>query len=182
MRKILCICVLAFIIGNLNAADTSVKRSVKISYNLKKSNKIAGNQIAVWIEDQSGNMIKTVFVTRFTASVGYLKRGQALAEWVKKFDIKNKQKSEIDAVSGATPRSGVVTHIWDCTDSSGNPVKDGKYNYIIESNVFWENMVYARGVITVGNVPDRSVGDIEYKPAGATVNGTIIGDVTAVFE
>jgi hypothetical protein len=64
------------------------------------------NQLAIWIEDTLGNHVTTLFVTRFTAAKGHVKRPVALGEWTAKFDLKNASKQEIDAVTGSTPKSG----------------------------------------------------------------------------
>jgi hypothetical protein len=173
---------LSFIIFSAMSDAAGIKRQVAVSYSLHRISKIASNQIAVWIEDAPGIIIKTLFVTRYTARGGYAVRDQSLKQWVKKSDVRNKAKNEFDAISGATQNPGRNTVVWDCTDSRGNPVKDGTYYYVIEGNIFWDNMVYAKGEIHVGSKSETSTAVISYIPMNAEKNGVLIEDVRAVFE
>ena len=51
--------------------------------------------------------------------------------------------SEIDAVSGATPKSGTQHFTWDLTDRQGQKVPDGKYFIKLEATFFaGSNAVY----------------------------------------
>jgi hypothetical protein len=183
MKRFLIIFVLfLFSLAVINAEGAGIKRQVSISYTLSRIPKIASNQLAVWIEDESGKIIRTLFVTKFTAKGGYKNRAQALQLWTKKFGVENKNKKEMDAVASATQTAGVRTLLWDCTDDKGNPVKDGKYFYLIEGNIFWDNMVYARGSINIGAKPDKSTAVISYKPENAGKEGILVSNVSAIFQ
>jgi hypothetical protein len=155
---------------------------VSITYTLKQGQKRASNQIAVWIEDEKGNYVKSIFATRFTANGGYKSREQALPDWRKASDWGNAPQSEVDAVSGATQSQGVTELVWDCTDRKGNPVAPGTYTYKIEGNIAWENRVIWQGKITVGGQKNASTAEATFTPPDAAEKGNIVEDVKAVYE
>lgn len=162
--------------------NSVIKREVKISYYLNWINRIGSNQLAIWIEDENGNLIKTIYVTKFTAKGGYKKRAQALRTWVKKYNPWNKSEKELDSITAATQKPGVNKVIWDCKDEKGNPVKDGKYYYVIEGNIYFDNMVYAKGEIVIGKNKNSSIPVIRYYPENAYKLGILIEKVEAIFE
>jgi hypothetical protein len=166
--------------GSSSVSDRS-PGSVTITYTLSHIPKIASNQIAVWIEDESGNYVRTLYATRFTASGGYKQRPESIPLWIKTSDWENASKNEVDAVTGATQKPGVITLIWDCKDKDGQPVKPGKYVYIIEGNMYWNDRVVWRGEIEVGNEENTSLAKAEYIPQTAKDSGILIENVSAVF-
>ena len=80
---------LALVLLTIGSAAASAQANagpgvVTISYDLSHPHWIASNQIAVWIEDDHGVYVTTVFATDFTARrKGYIKRPQSCPEWVK---------------------------------------------------------------------------------------------------
>jgi rhodanese-related sulfurtransferase len=105
---------------------------------------MASNQFAVWIEDSDGNVVKTIYVTDFTAGRrGYGNRKDALCHWVKAAEPDSMDETEIDAISGATPQPGHQHFEWDLTDDEGQRVYDGQYSVKLEGTLFWSsNVVY----------------------------------------
>jgi hypothetical protein len=131
------------------SSGKEISGTVTISYVLDRIPAIASNQIAVWIEDEDGNYIKTLFATKFSAEGGFRKRTDTLPEWVEKSGWNNAAPEEIDAVSGATPHSGTITVVWDLTDKDGKQVSAGTYIYKIEGIIYWKNRVVWEGRINV---------------------------------
>ncbi|MDD4311260.1 MAG: DUF2271 domain-containing protein, partial [Eubacteriales bacterium] len=100
---------------------------VAITFDFQKQSGYATNQFAVWIEDADGNLVKTLYVTQFTANGGYEKRPDAIPAWVERSGIAKDNAQ--DATSGATPKSGLLRYVWDLTDEAGARVADGTYTY-----------------------------------------------------
>ena len=81
-----------------------------------------GPQLAVWLEDQNGRYIKTLYVTKKASALSWLfgpkeGRPESLPVWYhaskhdsKKYAAQNSSpdKKEIDAVTSATPKGGLV--------------------------------------------------------------------------
>jgi hypothetical protein len=142
----------------------------EISFSYKKLLLVASSQYAFWIEDIEGNYIDTLYVTRFTAQGGFRNRPKSIPLWV--FAAKPAEMSsiEIDAISGATPRSGDYHVYWDFKDYNGNLVTDKEYRYFIEATMYNDDNVLYSGIITIGDdawidtpVPVYSIKDSEYK-------------------
>jgi hypothetical protein len=156
--------------------------SVVVDY--EKQEGPGSNQWAVWVENSEGMLVKTLFVTRFTAEGGYVPRPACTPLWVSKALPGDLPQEAIDAFSGATPASGLQTYVWDLTGADGQPVGEGLYTLIIEATLYGESEVIYMTPVRVGDrewtmVPDpvytssdetnkqmiRSV-NVAYRPAG----------------
>ena len=104
----------------------------------------ASNQIALWVENDNGKIVRTIFVTDFTASHrGYKKREQSLNHWVSIAMPAQMTDKELDAISSATPKSGTQHFTWNLTDSHGKKVPAGKYLIKLEGTLYaGSNAVY----------------------------------------
>jgi len=161
-----------------------VTGKVTVSYTLTRISGRASNQYAVWIEDDAGRFVRTLFVTDYMARrQGWKVRQQSLSTWVKVADVKNTVQEEINAVSSATPQSGKLSAVWDLKDAAGKAVVAGVYVYRIEGSLQWENTVLWTGKIRVGSARETSQATVSYFPEGADKLGkTLISDVSAVYE
>lgn len=170
--------------GALSQTQASAAGKVTVNYTFTRLSGIASNQFAVWVEDEGGKYIRTLFVTNYTARKdGWRTRQQSLMNWVKASDIKNLTKEQVDAMSEATPKPGKLSVVWDLKDSSGKPVAPGVYIYKIEGCLFWANNEVWTGKITVGGAAETSQAEVSYYPEGAEKLGKIlITDVSAVCE
>ncbi len=123
---------------------TALFADVEVDFDYKEMSGFASNQFALWVENENSNVVKTLFATDFTAAKrGYKKREQSLNNWVAAAKPDKMTDSEIDAVSGATPKSGTQHFTWDLTDRQGQKVPDGKYFIKLEATFFaGSNAVY----------------------------------------
>jgi len=163
------------------SSGKEISGTVTISYVLHKIPTMASNQIAVWIEDEDGSYVKTLYATQFTARGGFKKRTQSLPEWIKKSEWENRSQAEIDAVSGATQQAGMNELLWDLTDSAGKKVAAGTYVYKIEGIIYWENRVIWQGRINVGGEENTSMAQATYFPQDANKRGILLEQVKAVY-
>ena len=108
------------------------------------------NQWAVWIEDSEENMVKTLFVTRFTADGGYIPRPSCMPLWVNKAQPDSLQQETIDAFTGATPASGLQSYLWDLTDADGTTVDAGTYILMIEATLYGTSEVIYKTPVSIG--------------------------------
>ena len=139
------------------AASSQIVGSVEIEFDFARMPTIASNQVAVWIEDQNGSHVKTLYVTDFTARRrGYEKRDMSLSSWVNAADPSQMTDDQLDVVSGATPASGRQRYIWDLTDSEGTPVPSGVYTIKIEGTLYWNSSVLYTAEVDL-EAPDENI-------------------------
>lgn len=151
---------------------------VTISFTFNRTKTIASNQFAVWIEDAGGKLVKTLFVTNFTASGGWKARPDAIPGWTGKSGISSGAKA--DTHSGATPKSGPLTYIWDGTDENGKAVPAGDYKFFVEGTIFWKDDVTYSGAVRLGGAAATVSADPSYTTDAAKISD-MITDVRAVY-
>ena len=121
--------------------------SLEVSFNYQRQQGPGSNRFAVWIENEKGEVVKTLFVTSFTTKGrvrgneqpmrGYIKRPACVPTWVKAAKANDLSDQQLDAVTGATPQaSGTQTFIWDFTDQQGKTVQEGTYKVFVEATLF----------------------------------------------
>lgn len=140
---------------------------------------IASNQIAAWVQDEEGRLVKTIYVSDFTAhGRGYRHRTESLSHWVSAANPESLSDSEIDNVSSATPQAGKQSYIWDLTDESGKRVSRGTYCIFLEGTLFWEsNVVYTCVLDLNEDVPGEMTVQMERSEPDNTDNETMIQNV-----
>ncbi len=144
--KILTTMLFIFLALGVNAKDSKGKVEITVSY--ERQDGRGSNQYAVWIEDQNGDIVKTLYVTRFTAKGGYIKRPDCTPLWVSKANPQGMTKEQIDGFSGATPKSGNHVYTWDLTDNAGNKVEAGEYMFVVQATLLGNSQVLFKGYIS----------------------------------
>jgi hypothetical protein len=152
MRRLSLITLLIILVFTGTTAQQAVSQQAvaEITFSYKKLSGSASNQFAIWIENSQGEYIKTLYATRFTANGGWSRRSSSIPMWVKQSELSNMASAEVDAVSGATPKTGTLTYAWDGTDRRGAIVPEGNYVIILEATLRWENQVYYRAPVRFG--------------------------------
>lgn len=161
--------------------DTTYSDAVlTIRLNFDRSSTIASNQYAVWIENAAGKVVRTLYVSSFTANGGYRRREDCVPTWVAHAHPAQMSTDELDAVSGATPRSGQHFYTWNGKDEHGNTIADGEYRIYVEGTLYWSSTVLYSGVVRWGGDSQT----IRLKPAfseEAATNRDMITVVTAEY-
>lgn len=150
---------------------------LSVKLNFKRSGTIASNQYAVWIENAEGELIKTLYVSDFTANGGYARRKDCVPTWVAHAHPAQMSTDELDAVSGATPRSGQHSYTWNGQDEHGNAVADGEYRIYVEGTLYWSSTVLYSGVVRWGGDSQT----IRLKPAFSEEAATNRNMITVVM-
>ena len=162
------------------AEDIKTSR-VEISFDYNRADRdYANNQFAVWIEDLDGNLVKTLFVTRFTATKCWKSRKETLPTWKEKANISTLKKDVFDTISGATPKAQQLVFTWKENSSDGSSIPSGEYRYFVECNYYWEDTVLYRGTIIVGNNTDTSKAVTHFSTENAK-DYALIENVAAKF-
>jgi len=154
MRKVCFISVFCLVLSLACVAAQSAANptaNVEISFVFNRQSGSSSNQYAVWVEDSRGNLVKTLYATRYTANGGWERRAQSIPLWVSKSGLSTMPKRDIDAFTSATPRTGTQTYRWDGTDKSGNRLAAGEYRVFLEATLRGENRVLYSASVTPGS-------------------------------
>lgn len=122
-------------------------KTLEVSFDYQRQRGPGSNQYAVWIENEKGDVVKTLFVTSYTTKGrtrpgeepmrGYVKRPNCVPTWVKAAKAAEQTDQQLDGITGATPQaSGTQTFSWDFTDQHGKAVPQGKYKVIVEATLY----------------------------------------------
>jgi hypothetical protein len=166
--------------------------SLEVSFNYQKQPGAGSNQYAIWIENEKGEFVKTLFVTAYTskgrarggekAQRGYIVRPTCVPTWVKTSKAEEKTDEQLDAVTGATPQnSGIQTLTWDFTDEQGKTVAQGTYKVKVEATLYFESDIIYTGTFSSKDKPGNIVLTSELtKPDEQHKN--MVTDVKAVLK
>ena len=165
-------------VAQQDEADADINK-IEISFDYTRMSTHASNQIAVWVEDESGQLIKTIYVSDFTAARrGYVNREDALNHWVLTADPAAMSDNEVDAISSATPQAGSQSFEWDLNDERGNRVPDGRYFIKLEGTLYWSsNVLYMGEIVLPGTVSGELDIQIERSEPENTENVNMIQNV-----
>lgn len=152
--------------------------AVELEFNFTRQSGHASNQYAVWIEDAQGQYVKTLYATLWTARGGWSRRSTSIPVWVRQSGLSDMTRSEINALSGATPATGIVTYVWDGTNSHGVTVPDGNYMLLLEGTLRWENQVFYSIPFSLGQGSSALEFNVQYS-GDSTAERTMISDVKA---
>ena len=160
MKKIMTICVVAALSITMVATAATQKKAttVEVSFEYERQQGGGSNQYAVWIENEQGDVVRTLFVTAFTskgrsrdgqpARRGYTFRPACVPTWVTHAKAADMSDAEIDGITGATPQSGRQTFVWDMKDAQGKKVPAGTYKVYVEATLFNESIVTYTGTFS----------------------------------
>ena len=177
---ILLICIVSVLTVSVNVFAQGNSNKVEVSFAYTSQKGFSSNQFAVWIEDAMGRYVKTLYATRFTASGGWQKRDQSIPLWVKQSNLAGMNKTQIDALTGPTPKSGSLRYIWDGTDNTGRAVSAGEYRVLVEATLRGENRVLYTAVINLGEKGRTVTAQAQYY-GSSTAERTMIGPVTVTY-
>ena len=168
----------------------AVSGELVITFDFVRQSGSASNQFAVWIEDIDGSFVKTLYATGYTANGGYKDRPDSIALWVERSGLSNMTGSELDAITGATPRGGALSYTWDLSDGDGLTVPPGEYVFFVEGTLRWKSFVLYSGTIEIGNTPATVQANADYTYESSerydaltdnSPENNMIASVTAVF-
>ena len=175
------LCCLSIFVGlTLPSAVPAASQPVaELSFSFTRQSGPGSNQFAVWIENEEGRYMTTLFATNFTANGGWQQRETSIPLWVKRSGISGMDKTQTDGFSGATPNSGSLTYTWDGTDSRGIALPAGGYVIFLEGTLRGDNQVIYRAPIRIGGGATEAQVSVEYIGTPPGSEREMIGNVTA---
>lgn len=134
-------------------------KTLEVSFNYQRQPGPGSNQYAVWIENNKGDVVRTLFVTSYTTKGrtrpgeepmrGYVKRPNCVPTWVKQAKAAEQNDQQLDAFTGATPKTGgTQIFTWDFTDQQGKAVKKGTYKVFVEATLYQASDIIYTGTFS----------------------------------
>ncbi|MDR3210615.1 MAG: DUF2271 domain-containing protein [Planctomycetota bacterium] len=138
---------------------------VEIEFVYQPQSGFASNQIALWVEDSSGKVARTLMVTAFTAGRGGWKiRENSVPLWVSRSGVAGMSRPEIDAISSATPPGGQVRVVWDGLDNRGKFLPAGNYRLLLEATLRDSARVLFQASLSLGGQEKGGKREIRPQP------------------
>jgi hypothetical protein len=135
--------------------------TLEVSFAFKKaSGMVPSYQIAVWLEDESGKYVKTLFLSEYLSAGGY-GLDYVCPDWVKQAQWDKAPESEYDAVTRPTPKVGSTTLKFDALKRGIVP---GKYRFCLQVHLVGKLNILHRGEITVGAEAAEAPAEVFYTP------------------
>ena len=159
------VCCLSIFVGLALASAFPVASQpvAELSFTFTRQSGPGSNQFAVWIEDDKGRYVTTLYATAFTANGGWERRETSIPTWVKKSGLSTTANFSVDGFTGATPSPGSLTYTWDGTDSRGVAVPSGRYVIFLEATLRGDNQVVYKAPIRTGRRrPAQPTVSVEY--------------------
>ena len=150
--------------------EAAKAKTLEVSFDYQRQAGPGSNQYAVWIENEEGDVVKTLFVTSYTTKGrarggerlrvgeqssgmqpkrGYIVRPACVPTWVKTVKADEKTDQQLDAVTGATPQAGgKQIFTWDFTDEQGEAVPQGNYKVMVEATLFFDSDIIYSGTFS----------------------------------
>lgn len=160
--------------------ETTATGTLTVKFDYTHYPTLATGQYAIWIENATGQLVRTVFVTRFTGRGGYNNRPDCCPTWVSKANPQSHNSDEVDAYTGATPQNGRLQYVWDGKDDNGNVVASGTYRVCIEGTLYWSSRVLFQGMFELGGPSANVDFEVEFSSNEQT-NRDMITNVTAEY-
>ena len=165
--------------GQVTTTDEN-KEQLAISFQFQRGG-IASSQYAIWIENDKGELVRTVYATSYTVKGGYEVRKESIPTWVQKAKPGKMTDVQIDAITGATPRSSTLTYTWDGTDDKGNLVLPGKYHFYIEGSLYWKSRILFSGTVEWGGKGQSSIPIETRRFDASSTNENMISSLKASY-
>ena len=151
---------------------------LEISYQFNMPQKFEPSfQTVIWLEDQDGQYIKSLFVSDYLAYDAY-DQLEICSTWSKVADWENVPEVIFDAITMPTPYIGPNVFKVDCAKEKLVP---GVYHYGIEVHIADEYNIMYRGKITIGKKDVENLPKISYNPDKVEGAENVISDVKARY-
>jgi hypothetical protein len=165
------------IIGFSFAPAAPVVGKLQVSYLVSSS--VEGSRFtAVWLENEGGELVKTIFVSNELAQGAFTVEGDICPDWIKKSHWEKASQAEVDAVSGPTPAVGTGSFSIDLKKFGLSP---GVYFFCMQVHIEENYNILYKGKISLGQKPAEFQPEVFYSPAKYAGAEDLIHDVRARF-
>ena len=132
---------------------------------------------AIWLEDQNGALVKTLFVSHDLSSTEY-KMGDACPDWVNQAHWEKAAPSLVDAVTGPTPNVGSGALAFDIAALN---LAAGMYQFKLQVHISEKYNVLYTGKLSIGAAANDATLEILYSPSRPPGGTEFVRDVRARY-
>lgn len=156
---------------------TPVAGKLEISY-LVSSSVDGSRYTAVWLENEGGELVKTLFVSTELAQGAFTVDGDICPDWIKKSHWEKATQAEVDAVSGPTPTAGSGSLSLDLNKLG---ISAGVYVLFMQVHIHDNYNILYKGTIRVGQEPAEAQVEVFYSPTKYAAAEDLVRDVSMRF-
>ena len=132
---------------------------------------------AIWLEDQNGRLVKTLFVSHDLSSTEY-QMGDACPDWVNQAHWEKAEPSLVDAVTGPTPNVGSGALAFDVAALN---VAAGTYQFKFQVHISDKYNVLYTGRLSIGAASNEATLEMLYSPSKPPGGTDFVRDVRARY-
>jgi hypothetical protein len=132
---------------------------------------------AIWLEDQDGALVKTLFVSHDLSSTEY-RMGDACPDWVNQAHWETAAPSLVDAVTGPTPNVGSGALAFDVAALG---LAAGTYRFKLQVHISEKFNVLYTGRLSIGAAANEATLEILYSPSKPPGGTEFVRDVRARY-
>jgi hypothetical protein len=166
----------ASIIGFSYVPAEPVAGKLQITYLVTSDE--ASRFTAVWLENEGGELVKTLFVSSELAQGAFTVEGDICPDWIKKAHWEKASQAEVDAVSGPTPSVGSGSLSFDLKKHGILP---GVYFFCMQIHIHDNYNILYKGQIHLGEKPAEAQAEVFYSPTRYASAEDLLRDVRARF-
>ncbi len=133
---------------------------------------------AMWLEDERGEMVKTLYVSKELSGGAFTVDGDICPDWAKKAHWEKATQDEVDAVSGPTPTVGTGSRSFDLKKLGVAP---GIYFFCMQIHLHDNYNILFKGRIRLGDKPAEAGAEVFYSPGKLAGAENLLKDVRAQF-
>ncbi len=154
------------------AAEKAGKLEVKFLY-LPPGTQDPTYHTAIWLEDESGKLVKTLFVTNELSSTEH-KLGTVCPDWVRQAGWSKAPKALVDAVTSPTPNVGSGALSFDLGELGVAP---GTYRFRFQVHIIDQYNILFQGKLTVGTAGQDLKIETLYQPSKPDIGTDVVKEV-----
>ena len=166
----------ANIIGFSYVPEVPVAGKLQITYLVSSDD--ASRFTAVWLENEGGELVKTLFVSSELAQGAFTVEGDICPDWIKKSHWEKASQAEVDAVSGPTPTVGSGSLSFDLKKHGILP---GVYFFCMQIHIHDNYNILYKGQIRLGEKPAEAQPEVSYSPKKYESAEDLLRDVRVRF-
>ncbi len=131
-------------------------------------------QTVIWLDDENGDFVQSLFVSDWLARGGYNSR-YVCPTWNSKANWTDGDTEDIDAVTGATPDWGVYSDY--SFDVSDRGIAPGDYKLSIETHLTDEYNILYTGDVELNGENNSTEPEAIYRPEQHSLAGQVLENV-----